>query len=843
MTEKNNHKKDNPELIRSLSDNNTVKRTSADNLSDNDWKMLNLVMNNIPQFIFWKDINSVYIGCNKNFAKVAGLNSPDEIAGKTDFDLPWKKEESDYFRECDRRVMDNDKPEFHIIEPQYQADGKQALLDTNKIPLHDDKGNVVGILGTYEDITERKQTEESQKKLNYQLHSLLMAVPDILYFLDSEDRYILVNKEFEKFSGRNSEFILGKTCCKWGSKEHIKECKKGNETARKTRKTFIWDEILTENGNTQYYENAKTPLFNENGDYMGLIGISRDISKRKEVEKIQQVLYNILDATTQTDTIKELLENIHKEIGSLMDAGNFFVALYDKETDRYSFPYFVDAFDEKDPDDLQKLEKGLTEFVRKSKIPVVVNRNEIQQFLDSDKICIIGPRAESWLGVPLLEDNQVTGVIAVQSYTDPKAYTSQHMNILAFVSGHIALAIKRKKATVEKKKLEEQYNRAQKMESMGRMAGAVAHDLNQILTGLVTFPDIVLMDMEEDNPFREQFKKIKESGRRAAAIVEDLLSIARGSIDTSEVVDINDIINECLNSTEIHQLKKKKPGLIIDIGLDPFLKNTSSSKVQILKILNNLINNAAEAMPEGGRILVSSSNREIRTPIKGYEIIPEGEYVRLCVSDIGTGIPDLDIKRIFEPYFSKKVLGRSGSGLGLAVVWNIVKENGGFIDVKSEVGSGTVFYIYLPVIKGKTAKKSKKPEYEKFFGNGERILIIDDEFDQRDAGTTILKKLNYFPSAVSCSDEAIGFLCENKVDLVLLDMILNDGQMDGLGLFKEIKKMNPEQNIIIISGFSASGKIKEIQKYETVGFLRKPYTIEEIGLIVKKELGRNRDSF
>jgi PAS domain S-box-containing protein len=170
-------------------------------------QMLQMVMDSIPQYIFWKNRNFVYLGCNRNFALAAGIGEPEEIKGKTDYDLAWKKEEADFFRECDRRVMENDHPEYHIIEPQYQAGGKQAWLDTNKIPLHDADGSVIGILGTYEDITERIQTEEALKLYE----KIVATTSDLMSILDSDYVYLAVNDAYLNAYAKERKQIVGYT--------------------------------------------------------------------------------------------------------------------------------------------------------------------------------------------------------------------------------------------------------------------------------------------------------------------------------------------------------------------------------------------------------------------------------------------------------------------------------------------------------------------------------------------------------------------------------------------------------------------------------------------------------
>jgi len=393
----------------------------------------------------------------------------------------------------------------------------------------------------------------------------------------------------------------------------------------------------------------------------------------------------------------------------------------------------------------------------------------------------------------------------------------------------------RKKAEEERRKIQEQLNRMQKMDSLGALAGAVAHDLNHILAGLVTYPDLLLREMKTDDPLRQKIESIKESGQRAAAIVDDLLNIARGGITISEVVNVNDVITECLESPEIKLLQKNFSNVSIEIDLDPDLHNILSSKINVLKILYNLINNGVEAMPHGGVLLISTSNKKYTEPGIGYEVIAPGDYVELQVLDTGTGIDQNDLSRIFEPYFTKKVLGRSGTGIGLAVLWSIVKDHNGFVDVKSEIGKGTTFSIYIPVTSEKVDVKKRGKKAKDLDGSGEKLLLVDDEKELRTSLSEILRSLNYNTSMAASGEEALEYLSKKKVDLILLDMFLGPG-IDGLETLKRIKKIIKSPKVIIISGYSSSEKIMQTEKLSVCCFIKKPFTIDELGSAIKKAL-------
>ena len=227
----------------------------------------------------------------------------------------------------------------------------------------------------------------------------------------------------------------------------------------------------------------------------------------------------------------------------------------------------------------------------------------------------------------------------------------------------------------ERKRLETSLHKAQKMEAIGTLAGGVAHDLNNVLAGLVSYPELMLMNMPEDSPYRQYILKIQKSREKASAIVQDLLTLGRRGVAITEVVDLNDVIAEYLKSPEHEKLQSYHPGVHIETHLEKDVLNILGSSTHLSKTVMNLISNAAEAMPEGGKIAVSTENRYIDRPIRGYDDVKEGDYVVLTISDTGTGIAPEDIEKIFEPFYTKKKMGRSGTGLGMAVVWGTVKDH------------------------------------------------------------------------------------------------------------------------------------------------------------------------
>ena len=391
-------------------------------------------------------------------------------------------------------------------------------------------------------------------------------------------------------------------------------------------------------------------------------------------------------------------------------------------------------------------------------------------------------------------------------------------------------------AEKEKEQLQVEVHRAKKMEAIGLLAGGVAHDLNNILSGAIGYSDLLLKKTPADSPMIRYLREIRESGRRAAAVVADLLTISRDAASDRHIYNLNTIINEYLLSAEHQALVLRFPDVDFHLNLDPDLSNIIGSESHLKKSIMNLVINAAEATRQG-EVFLTTKNKKIETAMKnGAMSLDPGSYVLFSIADNGSGITPEDLEHIFEPFYTKKKFGRSGTGLGLAVVWNTVLEHHGFIDVK-QPGQGSVFELYFPATAQQVVAEDNSIEPLDLDGHGEHILVVDDEEPIRILAEKMLTALGYRVSLVSSGEEAVHFLKTNRVDLLLLDMLMEPG-MNGYQTYRKIKEFLPEQKALIASGFSESTEVKKAQDLGAGAYIKKPYTLQELGIAIKKELTR-----
>ncbi len=398
----------------------------------------------------------------------------------------------------------------------------------------------------------------------------------------------------------------------------------------------------------------------------------------------------------------------------------------------------------------------------------------------------------------------------------------------------------RERAETEKQQLEASLKRAEKMEAIGILAGSVAHDLNNLLSGVIAYPELMLLELPENSPLREPLHAIRESGERAAAIVQDLLTMARRGLTTRQVLDLNHVISDLMRSPELKSLLVGRPNVRLEADLEPQLLNIQGSSVHLAKAIINLVRNAIEALEKGGRVRVSTKNVYVDTPASAYEVLAEGEYVTLAVEDTGEGIPEEDLDRIFEPFYTKKALGRSGTGLGMAIVWGTVKDHGGSIDVRSQVGRGTTFTLFLPATREPHRADAPGVALAEHLGHGESILVVDDIALQRELCTAMLRKLGYQVATARSGEEAVELVRGRRFDLLILDMIMEPG-IDGLETYQRVVEVAPGQRALIASGFSETVLVKKAQELGAGAYVRKPYTLERLAVAIRNELRRDGD--
>ena len=395
----------------------------------------------------------------------------------------------------------------------------------------------------------------------------------------------------------------------------------------------------------------------------------------------------------------------------------------------------------------------------------------------------------------------------------------------------------RKAVEAEKARLQARLKQAEKMEILGTLAGSVAHDLNNVLVGVTSYPDYLLSEIPEESNLREPLVAIKRSGEKAVAIVQDMLTLARRRVKASSVFNLNDIVNDFLSSPEFEKMHSYHPGVRVETELAGKLENIKGSPIHLSKTVMNLVSNALESLGDKGRVCIATEN--------GTGVLPSdckwdvnrkaGPYVVLKITDNGSGIAPDDMERIYDPFYTKKTMGRSGTGLGMTVVWNAVKDHGGDIEVDSIEGRGTTFTLLFPATTARPEISGSVCPVEPKKGCGANVLVVDDSMEYRQMLVQCLTDMGYKCAAAVDGLEAVQHVKANRVDLALLDMVMDPGP-DGLDTYKQMLFYNPEMKAIVVSAFPETERVREAQKLGAGPFMQKPFNFEKLGMVVQTEL-------
>jgi two-component system, cell cycle sensor histidine kinase and response regulator CckA len=761
-------------------------------------QMLRLVLDTIPQRVFWKDTSSVLRGCNTAFARDAGVADPAELVGKSDYDLVWR-ELADAYVADDRAVMTRGQAKLGYDERQVRPDGTLSWVHVSKVPILDENGSVVGLLGTYEDITERRQAEEALRESETFLASIIENIPTMVFVKRAPDlRFVRVNRATELAMGYSRQQLIGQDDQGLSPRDESDFFASVERRVLQTGQTIaVPEEVLTTpHRGRRYLHTTKIPIFGDDGSPRFVLGISDDITDLRVAEEARresEARYRHI-----IDTITDYVVSVRIEGGQAVSIshgpGCIGVSGYSAEElagDPGRWFSLVVAEDREAAE-----EQGRRILAGEQPGPLeyrIVRKDGVVRWV------------------------RETPVLRLDAEGNPTGYDGVIQDI------------------TERRALQDQLLQSQKMEGIGRLAGGVAHDFNNLLTAILGYVEMCRMDLPQelpsDHPARLDLSEVATAGERAAGLTRQLLAFASRQIVAPVKLDLSAQVVESL------KMLKRLLGddIEIETALDPAAGMVESDPGQIQQVLVNLTVNARDAMPDGGRLLIETSREVLdEDDARAHPGASAGSYVLLAVADTGVGMSEQVLSHLFEPFFTTKAMGK-GTGLGLATCHGIVRQMGGHIRVYSEPGRGTSFRIYLPR-KGDPADMQPSTASPRPAPTGaETILVVEDEPNVRRLAALGLRAHGYVVLEAADGAEAIeiGRLAGPTIDLIVSDVMMPG--MSGPELIARLAQITPRARAVLMSGHAESTVLSQEQALKQA-FLPKPFTPERLARKVREVL-------
>ena len=684
-----------------------------------------------------------------------------------------------------------------------RKDGTEVPIDDSGAPIRDGGGKTMGVVLVFRDITERKQAEEALKQSEEQLRSIFSQSPIGIGIYNSEGVLLELNKAAMTMFGIDRlDKIRGLKLFSSPTIPEEKRMKLQNQELIQEEVVYDFDKIReinfyeTSKTGISYFNRIITPLYSnsESKPYGYLVQV-QDITERKQS---QEALHKAHD---------ELELRVQKRTAQLKEANK---ALAEREASYRELTESInDLFYAMDRDLKYTYWNKASEILTGISAKDAIGKSLLEIFPD-----LKGTKAEQFYIESL--KTQQPGRLESAFRVGDKNFIFE-INIYPTKTGLSIIA----KDITETKMLEAQLLRAQRMESIGTLAGGIAHDLNNVLTPIMLSLQL-LKEKYTDQQSQKLLTILEQNCQRGANLIKQVLSFARGVEGERNPLQAKHII------TEIEKVAKETFPRNIEIQTDiqKDLFTISGDATQLHQVIMNLGVNARDVMPDGGVLSITASNFFIdENYVRMHKEAKVGSYVIISVSDTGSGIPSRIIDRIFEPFFTTKEFGK-GTGLGLSTALAIVKSHNGFINVYSEIGKGTTFKVYLPAVKTEVQKEEE--QLKLYIGNGELILVAEDEGSIREITSSTLETYGYKVLTSSDGAEAVALYAQNKdkVKIVLMDMMMP--VMDGYASIRAIRKINPEVKIIAVSGLAEKDKLAKIGSSHAKAFLPKPYTAERL---------------
>ncbi|MBZ5667182.1 MAG: PAS domain S-box protein [Acidobacteriia bacterium] len=777
---------------------------------------------------------------------------------------------------------------------------------------------------------------------------IIENAPEAISIIDQDLNILRTNAEFSRLFGFTAAEATGKRLdllivppdryaeTAWITQTVKTQNKLSLETRRQRKDGSLVEVLLS------------TSPITVNGKTVGSYASYRDITEQKRAEELNAALYAIAARSQSAEDLQQFFAAIHNILGQLMNARNFYIALYDPQSQLLSFPYFVDEEDSTPTP--KRLGRGLTEHVLRTGEPLLATPAVFEELVRRGEVELIGAPSVDWLGVPLKSGTSCIGALVVQSYNENSRFGERDREILKFVSQQLAAAIehkryeealrrsearsrslilsaafgicrctmggrfldvnpaliamlgygsvedllrlnarrevfvnpqeldrladdyrrtgslngvevqwKRKDGRVivvrlsgcaamstdepeevleliaeditDRRQLEEQLRQAQKMDAVGRLAGGVAHDFNNLLMVINGYTEVLLEQLEQGSPMHHKVQSIQQAADRAATLTRQLLAFSRKQLLELKVVDVNTVIGD------MERLLRPLIGENIELitHLSPDAGHTRADAGQLEQVIMNLVVNAKDAMPEGGKLTVQSADVTVRQNFSEHRFIQPGRYAVLSVSDTGHGMDKETQSRIFEPFFTTKEKGK-GTGLGLSTVYGIVKQSNGYVFAQSEVGAGTTFYVYLPRVEDSTEELSPAKSPQNEVGGCETVLLVEDEESVRELVRVTLASRGYKVLEAENGECGLRMSEEFKGHI---DILITDVVMPGIGgreLAKQLLVLRPGISVLYLSGYTEDAIVTQGGLGSPNAFLQKPFTLQNLAKKVREVL-------
>jgi PAS domain S-box-containing protein len=779
----------------------TVERSRAETSLRDREELLSKLETSFPDVIVQTDLNKKITFINNLGVKLAGFDHAQQIVGRSflDFVVP---EDIPRISENHQKMFDQSLGpiEYDFIT----QDGRRITLETKGEVLRHADGRPYGTVNICRDVTNHKQAEKALQKSEERLRQLIESANDWIWEVNRKGFYTYVSPRCQGLFGYEPEEMIGKTPYDFMPPEEAERVRPLFLSYVREKKPFYWMESLHrhKNGRGVILETNGVPVMDEEGRLKGYRGMDRDITERKRAKEALR---------ESEERYRNILESIDEGYYEVDYSGNLI--------------FFNDSL-------CDLLGYSREELMGMNNRQFADGGNAAKLYQAFNQVYRTGMPVTSFEVQVIRKDGTAGfGEISVSPISDKEGVIIGFRGIARNITD-------RKRAEEEREKLMAQLRQAQKMEAIGTLAGGIAHDFNNVLTAIIGNAELALINISDKNPLHPYLMQVHQSARRAADLVKQILTFSRQKSHEIELIQPSSIVKETLkmlrsslpSTIEIRQTIEDNQGLIM---ADP---------TQIHQILMNLCTNAAHAMRERGGLLdVCLANIHIiAEEAHHYAGLASGPYIHLTVSDTGHGIDPLVIEHIFDPYFTTKKIGE-GTGLGLAVVYGIIKKSKGDIKVTSEPGKGSLFEVFLPRV-DYVANEPQADLKETIPGGKERILLVDDEKDLVVIIQRMLSDLGYQVTSRFNSLEALEVFktSPNEFDIIITDMTMP--HLTGVALVQKIKENRPDIPIILCTGYNEMIDEVKAEELGIQAFLMKPIERQVLAGMVRKLLDQRVSS-